>query len=156
MQDATVADPKGDVRRLVVLAVRDQVARRELPLVHLDSGRLLLVSVAGHEPPEPAISHVDESGTVDPALRQAAPEVGRAEITARLADGVPAHARELVLPHPAGVVVGGPDACPTVASLLDLHRLAAEELRHPLGLLAWLGADWGHLDGTEHVHAGRV
>jgi hypothetical protein len=60
--------------------------------------------------------------------------------------------RSLLLAHPARVVVGGADASPTVAPVLDRDRLAAQQLGHALGVLARLGADRGDLLDAEHVH----
>ena len=100
---------------------------------------------------------VDEARAVDPSLRQPAPEVRRAEEAARLFHRISfAGAVELGLAHPARVVVGGANARPAVAPLLDANGLAAEELRDAFRLLARLRADCGDLDRTQHVHGGRV
>ena len=87
MEDAPVAEPERDVvggRG----AVGDEVARPRLARRHLLAGLLLLVGVARNQPPEPPVGHVDEPRAVDPELGHAAPQVGRAEVPARLLDRI--------------------------------------------------------------------
>src|SRR5262245_2137780 len=167
MQDPALSEPEGDVRRPVVhaVAVGDQVAAIELVLADRRAGLLLLVGVARHEPPEPAIAHVHEPGAVDPALGHAAPEIRRAEVRARLVHRVAVRTwlgepgpgvwhRDMAgggMTNPAGVVVRRADAGPLAAVLDHGERLAAEGLGHLLGVLVWLGADRRDVLDT-HAH----
>src|SRR2546423_14443058 len=82
MEDLAVADPEGDVRRVVPVAVGDQVAALQVVDVDRSARGLLLVGVAWHEPAEPSVGHVDEPGAVDAALGHPAPEVGRTQVAA--------------------------------------------------------------------------
>ena len=86
MEDPPASETEGDVVGAVGIAVRDEVARTQLVGRDGPAGVLLLVGVAWDEPPEPAVRHVDESGTVDPRVRQAAPEIRRAEVGASNVD----------------------------------------------------------------------
>src|SRR5712691_805594 len=92
VEDAAVAEPEGDVRRLVV-PVGDEVARAQLVLGQRRAGLFLLVGVAREEPAETPVGHVDEAGAVDPVLGHPAPEVRRAEVGAGLGDRVAARTR---------------------------------------------------------------
>ena len=142
VENAAVAQPKGDVRRLVA-AVGDQIAAHEVVVGDRGSRGLLLVGVSGDEAPQPAIGHVHETGAVDPALGHAAPEIGRPQVTKCLLDGVALGAGELVLSNPTEIVVGRLDARPAVAATLHGYGLAPEKLGDPLGVVAWLGANGG-------------
>src|SRR5436305_12757412 len=53
-------------------------------------------------------------------------------------------------PHPAGVVVARYDPRPRAALLLDAQLVAAERLRHLLGVLARLGAQRRDVDAAPH------
>src|SRR6478735_6986339 len=123
MQDPPVSEPERDVRRPLLLAVGDQVARAERAVAHLRRRLLLLVGVPRDQTPEAAVAHVDEPGAVDPALGHPAPEIRRAEIAARLGDGIAFRTRlreprprdcpwgmaQRAESDPAGVVVLGSD-----------------------------------------------
>ena len=159
MQDAAVAEPERDVRRprLSLLRVRDQVAAAELFVPDRRAGFLLLVCVTRNETSDASMCDMDEAGAIDAALRQATPEVRRAEQTARFFKGIAARAAlEIVLSDPAWIVVGGSDPRPSVALLLDPDRLPTEEFGDALGVLLRLGADGGYIDRTEDVHGSRV
>ncbi len=82
--------------------------------------------VARNEAARTAMCDVDEAGTVDPPLRQPAPEVRRAEEAPGFFDRIGFDDAEVGLAHPARVVVGGADARPAVAPLLDANGLASE------------------------------
>src|SRR6476620_10161914 len=153
MKNPALADPEGDVRRLGG-AVGDQIAWPEIVIGDRGSSGLLLVGVSGNEAPDPAIGHVDEAGAVDTALGHATPEIGRAQIAARLLDGVASGAAQIFLTNPAEIVVGGLDARPAVAKALDRDGLAAQKLRHALGVVARLSAHSGDVHRAEHVHSG--
>ena len=153
VEDPTVAQPERDVRRRVV-PVRDQIAPLELALLDRSpGGGLLLVGIARHEPPEPAIAHVDQTGAVDSSLRHAAPQIRRPEVAACLLDDVAVQAGYGILAHPAGLVVHGPDPDPAVTALLHLDRLTLQELCHALGIVLGLGPDSCDGNRTENVHA---
>ena len=96
---------------------------------------------------------MDEARAIDAALGHAAPEIGRAQVAARLLDGVALGAGKLVLAHPAEVVVGGLDARPAVAAPFDGHGLAPQKLRHALGVVARLSAHSSDIDRAEHIHS---
>src|SRR5215213_6962449 len=89
VQDPAVAEPERDVRRLLLVAVGDEVPAAELVLANGLAGVLLLIGIARHELAEAAVCHVDEARAVDAALGHPAPEVGRAEVGARLFDWSP-------------------------------------------------------------------
>src|SRR5262249_22003418 len=145
VEDAPAAEPERDVVHRV--AVGDEVARAQL--VDLHGRLLLLVGVSRHEPAEPAIRHVHESGTVDALLGHASPEIRRAEVRTRDIHGRPGRVRrqlplallDMSLTNPPGVGIRRYDSHPTVATLLHAKRLAAERLRHLLGLVARFRAD---------------
>src|SRR4249920_2227483 len=85
VQGPAAAEPKGNMRH------RLEAVDGEIPVFrcgHRRTRTLLLVGVARHQPSEPAPGHVDKSRAVDPALAHPAPEVRRAEVGARLLDGV--------------------------------------------------------------------
>src|SRR5919202_4569653 len=156
VQDAAPAEPEGDVRRLPLVAVGDEVARPQLLGRHRGSGRLLLVGVARDEQAEPPVGHVDEAGAVDAALGHAAPEVRRAEVDPRLGDRIPVPPRQRLLPHPARIVVGGDDPRPAVAALLHTHGISAEEVGDALRSLVGLGANGFDVDETKLEHGASL
>src|SRR5205814_482867 len=76
VEDPAVAGPERDM--VDRLPVRHEVAdagRRDLL-----PGLVLLVGVPWNELPAEAVGHVDETGAVDPALRQPAPLVRRSQV----------------------------------------------------------------------------
>src|SRR5438132_6942724 len=165
VENASVAEPEGDVRRAVV-PVGDEVARAQLVLGDRGTGLLLLVGVARDEPAEASVGHVDEARAVDTVLRHPAPEVRRAEVGARLLNRIaglfpqPVRvgvAAERVGPQPARVVVRGADPRPTVPLLLDNKRLPGERLRHLARILPRVGPDGRQRAGVDRrAHAGRI
>ena len=70
------------------IAEADEVTGACVRFVDRLRSRFLLVSVARHEPAEPAVSHMDEAGAVDAALGHAAPFVWRPEVRAGRSDDV--------------------------------------------------------------------
>src|SRR5438270_4564800 len=125
MEDPAVAQPESDVRRRVLVAVGDEVARPEVAVRHGCAGLLLLVGVARDETAKAAIGDVDEAGAVDATFRHSAPEIGRPEIAPGLLHRLAGAPAELVFPHPARVVVHRADQRPAVAPILDADGLAA-------------------------------
>src|SRR5439155_20759995 len=98
--------------------------------------------------------HVHEPGAVDAPLGHAAPEIRRAEQLTRVRDGIGsarleplriASVRERIGAQPARIAVGGPDARPAVARLLELERLARKRLADLLGVVALLGPEGWHI-----------
>ena len=158
VQDPAATQPEGDVRRMcfAVLGVGDEITRAHVGFVDGRARVLLLIRVARDQAGDMAVRDVDQPRTVDAAVGQAAPEVRRTEVAPRLRNWIAADAGDLVFAHPAGIVVGGANTSPALAALFDRNRLSAQQLGHPLGVVARCSADSGDVDGAEDVHGGRV
>src|SRR2546423_5222160 len=156
VEDAAVAEPKGDVRRRPLVAVGDEVAGPQLVGRERRSGGLLLVRVARDEEAEPPVGHVDESGAVDAAPGHAAPEVRGAEVGTRLGDRIAVAPSQRLLPHPSRIVVGGDDARPAVPALFHPHCVSAQELGHALRAVVGLDANRRDVGEAELEHGASL
>src|SRR5436309_15633032 len=172
MEDPALAEPERDVVGRSRRAEADEIASPELRLADGLGRGFLLVCVSRDEPSQPAVSHVDEAGAVDPALGHPAPVVRRAEVRARLGDGIavrtllwqprprdcPLDLAQKAGPDPARVVVRRPHAGPVAVRLLDGQRLAAQRLSHLLGGVVGLGAHGRNVDraDADGQYAGRM
>src|SRR5581483_9274512 len=144
VENPPVADPERHVIHRV--AVGDEIADRGLG--HLAPGLVLLPRVARYEVSGEPEGHVHEAGAIDSARGHAAPLVGGADVGA--GDLERRVAAELLVAHPAAVVVLRPDAHPTLAALLQLEPLAAQCLRDLLGMVGRCRAQRRDVDPTPH------
>jgi hypothetical protein len=155
---AAVADPEGDMGRrigAVLLAVGDEVARPELLLCDPRPGFLLLVGVARYRAAEPRGTTCARGRSSRSRARSSRPRD-----TACRGSGAPARPGSPATPASSSsrTQPGSRrryECGPTRRALLDRHGLAAEELRHPLGVAARLRAHGSDVDRAQDVHGAR-